>query len=249
MAGVIYEPKGKAREYSDLALNLYTGCSHGCKYCYAPRALFMDAKTFFESPQPKKDILERLEKDAAKLANDKRHVLLCFTCDPYQPLERDLQLTRQAIKILRENNIRFKVLTKSELATRDFDLYTKYDWFGVTLTCLSHLASEEWEPKVDNPSNRIRALKIASMQRIKTWVSLEPVIYPEQTLELIRRTHEFVDHYKVGKLNYKKPPEKVDWKKFTHDVVNLFEKLGCDYYIKEDLRKYLETGDSHGIQK
>ena len=32
---IIYEPKGKAREYSPLAVNLYRGCSHGCLYCYA----------------------------------------------------------------------------------------------------------------------------------------------------------------------------------------------------------------------
>ena len=36
---IIYEPRGKAREYSELAANLYTGCSHGCRYCYCPAIL------------------------------------------------------------------------------------------------------------------------------------------------------------------------------------------------------------------
>ena len=37
--GYIYEPKGRAREYGELALNLYSGCRHGCKYCYVPAVL------------------------------------------------------------------------------------------------------------------------------------------------------------------------------------------------------------------
>jgi len=38
---VIYEPKGMALEYAPLACNLYRGCQHGCRYCYAPNCLFM----------------------------------------------------------------------------------------------------------------------------------------------------------------------------------------------------------------
>ena len=63
MTGVIYEPKGAAREYSELACNLYTGCDHRCGYCYAPGALRMTREAF-GSPTPKKTIIERLTKDA-----------------------------------------------------------------------------------------------------------------------------------------------------------------------------------------
>ena len=79
---VIYEPKGKAREYSPLACNLYKGCAHGCIYCYAPSATYTDRKTFSDNPQPRKNILQQLEKDASKFTRDPRSILLCFTCDP-----------------------------------------------------------------------------------------------------------------------------------------------------------------------
>jgi len=67
---VIYEPRGKAREYSELAVNLYKGCSHACVYCYAPAATFCD-RGKFSSPdyiQPRPDILKTLEREAQKMS-------------------------------------------------------------------------------------------------------------------------------------------------------------------------------------
>lgn len=44
---IIYEPKGAAKEYSELAVNLYLGCNHGCKYCFAPRCMFKTKEEYF----------------------------------------------------------------------------------------------------------------------------------------------------------------------------------------------------------
>ena len=95
---IIYEPKGKAHEYSPLAVNLYKGCAHGCKYCYAP-ATTKTKRAVFHSPEyirPRPDILKALKKDAAKLAGDKREILLSFTSDVYQPIERPCEMPRQS---------------------------------------------------------------------------------------------------------------------------------------------------------
>jgi hypothetical protein len=70
-------------------------------------------------------------------------------------------------------------------------------------------------------------------------VSLEPVIDPEESLEIIRQTHEFVDFYKVGKLNYHPRASTIDWRKFAVEVKDLLDDLGCEYLLKEDLRRYL----------
>jgi DNA repair photolyase len=238
---VIYEPRGKAKEYSPLALNLYSGCGHKCEYCYAPAAIHTTREKFHE-PRPRAGILEKLEKDARKLKLEDQTgpVLLCFTCDPYQPIDEEYQLTRKAIEILHSHDINVMLLTKGgKRGERDFDLLTPNDWFGVTLTCLNDKLSLNWEPGAALPEERIASLKKAREKGIKTWVSLEPVLYPNAVMEIIKKTHTFVDKFKVGTVNYHPHAQTIDWHKFAVEVRFLLDSLKCDYYLKEDLRKWL----------
>ena len=238
---VIYEPRGKAFEYSQLAVNLYSGCSHQCEYCYAP-AFLHTTKERFHQPAPRKDILQKITADARRLQFEleKRAVLLCFTCDPYQTIDQQYQLSRQSIQILHSHNLNVMILTKGgQRAERDFDLLTGDDWFGVTLTNLDDKNSLKWEAGAALPDERIKGLYKAHEKGIKTWISLEPVLYPEITFEIIRQTHDFVDNFKVGKLNYHPHARSIDWHRFATDVKNLLTELKCDYYLKEDLRKWL----------
>ncbi len=246
---VIYEPKGRAQEYCPLACNLYRGCGHGCIYCYAPDATFMDRQKFYEA-SPRPDIIDKLARDARKAADDGAtgNVMLCFTCDPYQAIDDIHQLTRQAIQILHDNGFNVTVLTKGgHRAERDFDLYQGGDEFATTLTFTGKAMSDLWEPGAAPPEERIESLRKAHEKGIYTWVSLEPVIDPIQTLELIKLTHTFVDRFKVGKLNYAgilpapfdSQVRGLDWGQFARAVIALFEQLGCDSYMKKDLRGYL----------
>ncbi len=237
---VIYEPKGRAGEYAPLAVNLYRGCGHGCIYCYAPEATFVDRREFIKA-SPRQGIIKKLEKDAPQAALDghKGNVLLCFTCDPYQPIDITYQLTRQAIKILHKNGFNVTILTKGgKRAERDFDLFQPGDEFATTLTFLDEQKSLQWEPKAAIPGERIETLKKAHELGIKTWVSLEPVIEPAESLEIIRQTHTFVDLFKVGLLNYHPRGKEIDWYEFARDCIATLKQYGCHYYIKKDLRRY-----------
>jgi len=241
---VIYQPKGKAGEYCRLAVNLYKGCSHGCEYCYAPACTFKSWSEFSQ-PAPRIGILDKIEKDAQilQLANESGPVLLCFTCDPYQPIDSDLELTRKTIEILHRYNLSVMILTKGgQRAERDLDILTDSDWFGVTLTTLDKDLSLKWEPGADVPVSRIHSLVEAHDKGIKTWVSLEPVLYPDVALEIIKTTHSFVDKFKVGALNYHPHAKTIDWHDFAYNAKHLLTELGSDYYLKEDLRKWLEVG-------
>ncbi len=246
--GVIYEPKGKAREYCELACNLYSGCGHGCVYCYAPLAT-RSTRESFDHPLPRNDILARLAHDAPLMSSpmvpEGRPVLLSFTSDAYQRLDEKLGITRKAIEILHSAGFRVTILTKGgHRAERDFDLMGPNDTHAVSLTLLDGAESLKWEPGAVLPNDRIRTLEKAHNLGIQTWVSLEPVLDPKAVFEIIAQTHEFVDMYKVGVLNYHPHAKTIGWADFAHKVVEVLERHGCDYYLKEDLRKWIPEGQA-----
>lgn len=235
---VIYEPAGRAKEFSLLAANFYRGCGYGCRYCYVPCVIKVKKDEFVELPKPRKDVLKFIEKDARKFRGDEREILISFTSDPYQPIETEHGITRRAIEIFIKNNLRFTILTKGGMrASRDFDLLESYDRcrFGTTLVFADQVSANKWEPFAPTIYERIMAIKKARERGIQTWISLEPVIDPGQALELIKSMHEYVGHWKVGKLNYQKPGKPVDWIRFREEVKTLLESLGTDYYIKKSL--------------
>ncbi len=236
---VVYETRGRAREYSELACNLYRGCGHGCTYCYAPAATHQAVDQFRNEPRPRK-ILDDLCRDAKEMASagDKRPVLMCFTCDPFQPLDVEVGLTREAIKVLHDQGIPVMLLTKGgERAFRDFDLLRPADWFGVTLTCVDQEVSRFWEPNAAPPAERIKTLRCAQ-GLCQTWVSCEPVLEPDWTFHLIRRAAPFTDLFRVGKANHMPSLEAtIDWRQFGLQVEAFLKSLGAKYVLKNDLRR------------
>ena len=240
---IIYEPRGRAKEYSELAANLYRGCGHCCEYCYAPAAIHMDRVNFY-APSIRDNVLEKLEKDAQFLGrnNEKRTILLSFTTDPYQPLDEKTELTRKAIQILHRNNLKVSILTKGGVRSiRDFDLLANrpdLSEYGVTLVFSNEIFRQRIEPFAAATNERIEALEKAHEMGIFTYVSLEPVWFTEDTLRLIDLTHDIVDFYKVGKLNHHPQANNINWKRFKEDVTAKLDSYDKDYYIKQDLQLY-----------
>lgn len=234
---IIYEPKGEAREYAPLALNIYRGCVHRCRYCYVPGVMKMTREEYHSSPMPKRDLLKRLATDAERFRGNEREILVSFVGDPYQP---DNIITRETIQILIENDLRFTVLTKGGMrAVKDFDLLGSYNRcrFGSTIIFINQPDADKWELNAATIEDRIMAIREAHDRKIRTWVSIEPTIDPDQALELVRQLHPFVDHWKVGKLNYHQPDKRVNWIKFREDVICLLSAIEADYYIKQSLRR------------
>jgi DNA repair photolyase len=148
-------------------------------------------------------------------------------------------LTRKILQLLKSHHIPFQILTKNGIdSQRDFDIYGPEDAFAVTLTFINDKQSLEYEPGASLPNQRIEALKRAKEVNIHTWVSLEPVIDAEQSLELIRQTYSSVDLYKIGMLNYSQ--SSISWRKFGMAAVNLCRELKKNYFIKSELNEYLQ---------
>ena len=238
----IYAPKGQAGEYAPLAANPYSGCGHGCAYCYVPLVTKKHREDFDAGARPRKDYLDKLRKDAQKYraARITEQVLFSFTTDVYNPFDRSL--TRPSLEIVQEYGMGFCVLTKGgSRALEDIDLYRPdRDSFASTLTTLDDSFSHKWERNAALPGDRIATLKKFHQRGIFTWVSLEPTLSVEASLEIVKATHRFVDLYKVGRANYLGAITKTtDWKDYTLRMIDLFGELGVHHYIKRDLQPYL----------
>ena len=74
------------------------------------------------------------------------------------------------------------------------------------------------------------------------WVSLEPTLDIDSSLQIVRETHRFVDLYKIGRVNYLPMTKTTDWRDYTLRMVDLCQSLGVKHYIKKDLQPYLPDG-------
>lgn len=227
----IYEPRTRAREYCDLAVNIYTGCNHGCIYCYAPHVLHKTREAF-EAVQPRAGIVEAVKRQIQREQMSGKKIMLCFTCDPY-PAAIDTTATREVIAAIKNSGNHVQILTKAgQRATRDFDLLDSGDSFGVTITGPREWTAEN-EPRAEPIEDRKAALQLAHSRGIKTWVSLEPVYFPEVVYSVIAEG-DYIDLFKIGKLNY--IPIAIDWGMFGAECVRRCVQHERAYYIKEDLR-------------
>lgn len=235
----IYEPRTKAKEYCDLAINIYTGCNHGCVYCYAPRVLHKTREQF-AAVEPRKGIVDALKKQLATGEIKDREIQLCFTCDSY-PAEIDTAVTREVIEVIKNSGNHVRILTKGGLrAVRDFDLLDSGDWYGVTYSGIKTgelFNATETEPNAAPHNERLYTLAIAHKQGIKTWVSCEPVIVASDIINLIGLA-DYIDVFKIGKLNY--APSDIDWAEFGRRAERECQTNNRNYYIKDDLRAEME---------
>jgi DNA repair photolyase len=232
MNNPIYVPKGRAGEYGDYALNIYTGCPHRCWYCFAPSVLHRDKELFHTDVRPRDGIVEAAEKQLAKGEIKDKLIHLCFACDPY-PTGYDTTATREIIKLIKASGNHVQILTKGD-GSRDFDMLDENDWYGITIT---GYATINIEPYASIPLMRDDALRRAWNHGIKTWVSYEPVLNEGDVIHHITHT-SYVNKIKIGKLNYH--PSDINWGNFGRYAEHICKECGLDYYIKADLRREME---------
>ena len=241
---MIYAPQGQAGEYAPLACNPYRGCGHKCAYCYVPAVLRMQREEFDAGAVERLGFLEAVRKDARKYqkAGSTAQVMLSFTTDPYHP--GDNTLTRSVLNVLIDAGLAFSTLTKGGArALRDIDLFRpSRDAFASTLTSVDPDFSRKWERGAALPAERMATLKKFHDDGIFTWISLEPTLDVEASLEIVRRTHGYVDLYKVGKANYISLAKTIDWRDYTLRMIDLLHQVGAKHYIKHDLQTFLPDG-------
>ena len=168
-----------------VSLNPYRGCEHGCIYCFARPThsyLGLSPGLDFESRiYAKINAGELLERELAKPSYQPEPIALGVNTDAYQPVERELRITRRVIEILHERGHPFAAITKSSLIERDIDLLAPMAERGqvmaaVTVTTLDADIARTLEPRAATPSRRLRTIRTLSDAGIPVGVSIAPVI-------------------------------------------------------------------------
>lgn len=210
---------------SKLTFNPYTGCDHACTYCYAssyvPR---------FSDCRPKKDLIQRLRKEADRL---KGEVLsISNSSDPYPILEGKTGLMRGCLEILSQHNCRVQIITKSPLVTRDVDLLKKIpSMISLTVTTDDDNTARLIEPHAPPPSARLRAIETLVDEDIPTSVRIDPVIpLVNDEAESLVRTLASVGVRHVTSSTFKVRHD--SWRRFSAQMPETAEKLKPLYFQK-----------------
>lgn len=235
----IYNPSGKAGEYSKWACNFYVGCSNGCTYCYLKKSILAHAMGG-DKPKLKacfKDVhhaystfIKEAEQNIIELRE--HGLFFTFTSDAFLPETKDLTLW--VMNWCQNNKISVKILTKKTDWLRGFlasslPLDRKYYAFGFTLT-----GHDELEPNASSNRERIEAMKRLHERGFKTFASIEPIIDFENSYEMIMRTKSFCDLYKIGLESGKKYSKK-EQDDFIFKVICLSTANNLKVYFKESI--------------
>jgi len=224
----IYNPSGKAGEYSYWACNFYNGCSNDCTYCYCKRGVM--SSNWCNPPKLKSKFkdenhaLEIFEKELVQNLHElKEHGLFfSFTTDPM--LMETRELTYRAIGVAIKNKVPVKILTKvadftSALLQSIYpdliETWKPYVAFGFTLT-----GHDELEPNASTNAERIEAMKKLHDAGFKTFASIEPIIDFKSSYKIFQMTanSKICDLYKIGLESGKKyNKEELDY--FIRDVI------------------------------
>jgi DNA repair photolyase len=245
----IYNPSGKAGEYSYWACNFYVGCSNGCTYCYLKNGVLAHEmgenkptlKKCFKSTEHALEIFKKeLLQNMPEL--QKYGLFFTFTSDPCLP--DTIELTMEAVNICMYYHINIKILTKRADWVNDFleevenfeELSSKY-WrkdyaFGFTLT-----GKDSLEPNASTNAERIEAMKKLHEAGFKTFASIEPIIDFERSLKMIDCTLAFCDLYKIG-LESGRKYNKEGIHSFIYSIESKINNLSnAKIYFKDSLLK------------
>ncbi len=160
-------------------MNIYRGCQHGCIYCDS-RSLCYQFKHDFEDIEVKTGAPEQLESELLR-KRSRGMVGTGSMCDPYIPLEKELQYTRKCLEVIDRTGFGLAILTKSDLILRDLDLLKSINKKAkcvvqITLTTYDEELCKILEPNVCTTKRRFEVLKIFRDNGIPTVVWFCPIL-------------------------------------------------------------------------
>jgi DNA repair photolyase len=206
-------------------VNPYTGCQHGCTYCYAR---FMKRFTGHSEPwgqfvDVKVNAAELLKRDITRRKMGR--VWVSGVCDPYQPLEAKYRLTRQCLEILVANGWPVTIQTRSPLVLRDIDILKQGKDLeaGFSIPTADDHIRKLFEPGAPPIAERTRALEDLHQAGIRTYAMIAPILPGAEGLpELLTGK---IDRVIMDRMNY----HHADW---VYRKYGLQEQLTDAYFSR-----------------
>jgi len=167
------------------SINPYRGCEHGCIYCYARPShaylnlspgLDFETRLFYKA-----NTLELLEKELSRRSYRPSPIQLGANTDPYQPIERELEITRGILQTLLRFRHPVTIVTKSHSVVRDLDLLVEMSKLNlcrvmISVTTLDEGLKRSLEPRAPSPTARLRAITALSEAGVPAGVLASPMI-------------------------------------------------------------------------
>ena len=210
----------------DRSINPYRGCEHGCIYCFArPTHSYLNLSPgldFETKLVAKRNAVELLQRELAAPGYQAAVIALGVITDAYQPIERELKLTRGVVEILTRTRHPFGLITKSSLIERDIDLLAPAAAGGVvaatiSITTLDHSLSRILEPRAASPTRRLRTVRALAAAGIPVTVNVAPIIpfinepEIERVLEAAADAGAREAHYTLLRLPWEVAPLFIQW--------------------------------------
>ena len=207
----IYKANGKAAEYSLFACNLYNGSPHECSYCYNNHSLMSRTlggntvrlkKLLVDEDTAYEIFCKELARYRSEIISSGSQLHFSFVSDPC--LSETIEQNWKCIDYAISQGVPVQVLTKradwlNHPAVQNALYHKDFIKVGFSLTGCDTL-----EPGASPNAERISAMHVLHIEGICTWASIEPIIDPQRSLDMIAQTINICDHYKIGILSGKK---------------------------------------------
>ncbi|MBX3360255.1 MAG: radical SAM protein [Phycisphaeraceae bacterium] len=177
VAGILTKPKGFMAGY-DYTINPYSGCAFGCAYCYAASFAPVErsSQAWGQWVVVKQNALELLKRSKRDLSD--KSIYISSVTDPYQPIEKQLEMTREILRELVHHQPRLVIQTRSPLVARDIDLLKQFRTAQVnmTVTTDSEEVRKAFEPGCPANHQRLNAIAEVAAAGVQACVTMTPLL-------------------------------------------------------------------------
>lgn len=237
-------------------INPYRGCEFGCKYCYARYTHeFMELRSgrdFEKKIFAKENAARILRRELTSLQKSTKGIAIGTATDPYQPAERQFQVTRQILEILAmARNLRLSMTTKSDLVLRDLDLLKKISksnrlQISLSITTTDERLARLLEPRAPRPDLRFETVRKLATEGLSAGVLMMPLLpgitTPHQNMErVVRQAAEVQAQYLYAGIVFLMPSAQAQFfpflaRSFPHLVAKYRQAFGRSAYLSKEYR-------------